>query len=509
MTAAKPADPFSTLLTAQDVEFLRTTGRDPEKVSEELLKIGDPSLCRTVLARPALVGDGITILAESAFEDVEEAHRSAQAQARFSTFVPASGAATRMFLMASKALRRLKEPGSVELSDKEERQLQALIEHAHDLALWPALRQAGARAGDEPSILEALVGASGLNLHGEPKALVPFHWGEEGQPCTALTEQLHEAVSLCADADGRVEVHFTAPPTRVAEFENACAEHVREVETAHGVEISVSLSVQDPSTDTPVLRPDGRLCRTETGAPRLRPGGHGSLLRNLQDTGADLLLIKNIDNVVPYDQREDIILWRRRIAGSLALRQGQAWAWIGKLRAGEPVEEQAQQWIASVLGIQVEAERKALLSRLNRPWRVLGMVKRSGHSGGGPMWAHSPDGITLQVVEDVQIEHDDPLQAAVVAGSSHFNPVDVAIGLRDVDGQPFELSSFVDPAAAILTEKEVDGVRCRVYEHPGLWNGSMACWNTIFIDVPAHTFNPVKSVTDLLSPSHGWKGPTD
>ncbi|HQQ79608.1 MAG TPA: DUF4301 family protein, partial [Thermoanaerobaculia bacterium] len=303
-------------------------------------------------------------------------------------------------------------------------------------------------------------------LAARPKALVPFHTYADG-PRTPFEEHLHEAAGTVRDAAGLCRVHFTVSPEHRKAFEDRLAEVRPRVERATGARFSVSFSEQSPATDTIAGGADGGPFRTASGGLLFRPGGHGALLKNLGDVaraGGDVVLVKNVDNVVPDARRGPTLLWKRLLTGLL-----------------------------------VKLERE---SRRDRPIRVCGVVRNEGEPGGGPFWVSGPRGETLQIVESAQVDLADPAQAAIWKTATHFNPVDLACSLRDALGQPFDLGPFVDESAVFIAEKTHEGMPLKALERPGLWNGAMAFWETVFVEVPKETFAPVKTVLDLLRPEH-------
>jgi hypothetical protein len=446
------------------------------------------------LHRPAAVGDGIRRLDPRTFEPLESFHEHARRAGRITTFVPASGAATRL----CKDLLVAWKQGSPAIDDAE---VHDVVRGAPSLAIWPSLVERGARAGDARSILDALVGPSGLRLQDVAKALVPFHRDPAGRPRTAFEEHLVEATALGRDDAGRVRVHFTVGAEHLDAFQQALADARRRLESELAVRLVVTFSVQDPRTDTIAVDTSGQPVREADGTLLRRPGGHGALLGNLAALGADVVLVKNVDNVVPEELRGPNLPWRARLSGMLLRLVGNAHELVHALREGRRVAE-AYEFVRDELGLDVPAIAGRLIDRLDRPWRVCGMVQVDGHVGGGPFWADSPDGISPQIVEAIQVGADDA-QQRVLHASTHFNPVDMALALRDADGRPHDLTKWVDATAEIVSEKVQDTRTLRVLEHPGLWNGGMARWNTVFVEVPASTFQPVKTLRDLLREGHG------
>jgi hypothetical protein len=279
--------------------------------------------------------------------------------------------------------------------------------------------------------------------------------------------------------------------------------------------LEVTLSVQDRSTDTLAATPDNRPFRDTQGNLAFRPGGHGALLKNLNELQGDIVLIKNIDNVVPDPFKGDTYTVLRLLAGLLAGLQTRIFGHLELLRAGRCAretlrdaadfcrQELSAQWGVPFTGGSDQEKRRLLSDRLNRPLRVCGVVKNEGEPGGGPFWVQGADGSpSLQIVESSQVDMKSPGQQAVWKSSTHFNPVTMACGVRDHIGKPFDLAEFRDPDTGIIAVKSKDGAALKAMELPGLWNGSMAHWNTVFVEIPVSAFNPVKTVLDLLRDAH-------
>lgn len=486
-------------LTQADRDDIAACGRDPDAAEAQLavLSASPPS---TRLVRAATVDDGIRRLDDGVFSGLEAIATRAAEAGRISAFVPASGAATRM---CRDLLRAWSDPDfDVRASDVDAKVRDTLL-HAADLALWPELEEHHAVEGDARSILDAMFGDDGMGLHTLPKGLVPFHPSPDGAR-TAFDEHLVEASRLARADDGTVRAHFTVGDAHRARFDAALERARTRLEGRTRTHLEVGFSVQDPATDTLAVGADGRPFRKDDGGLLFRPGGHGALLGNLEASGGDIVLVKNIDNVVPEDLRGPNLPWRRRLAGLLVQLQGAAHDHVRKLRReGDAAVPAAAAFVQDELGRPPGATPDALIAQLDRPWRVCGMVKNEGQPGGGPFWAWSRGEVSLQIVESAQVDHNDPDQAATLRTSTHFNPVDMALAMRDADGKPFRLADWVDPEAVIVTEKSFEGRPLEALEHPGLWNGGMAGWNTVFVEVPAYTFQPVKTLYDLLSCTHG------
>jgi hypothetical protein len=280
------------------------------------------------------------------------------------------------------------------------------------------------------------------------------------------------------------------------------------LEESYGCHFDVGYSTQKPETDTLALGKDGQPLRDDEGRLLFRPGGHGALLENLNDLASDIILVRNIDNVVPDVLKQTNLEWTRLLAGYLLVIQKEQHSLLKALneQPGNPVvREQASQFLVDRLQLYVspEDDSKTLLSHLDRPLRVCGMVPNSGEPGGGPFWVRdSRGGVTRQIVEGAQIDLNNPDQAEILARATHFNPVDMVCGVSDWCGRPYDLHRFVDEETVIITAKKQNGHDIRVLELPGLWNGGMAGWHTIFVEIPPQAFNPVKTVFDLLRPAH-------
>jgi hypothetical protein len=254
-------------------------------------------------------------------------------------------------------------------------------------------------------------------------------------------------------------------------------------------------------TDTIAAQPDGGPFRREDGSLFFRPGGHGALLGNLNAFDGDVVMMKNVDNILPDAHRAATVRWRRQLLGHLVMLQSRAHALRGRLDTPEGRAE-ASGFLEVTTGVKLADAPESLAQHLDRPWRVAGMVRNLGQPGGGPFWVDSPDGPALQIVEGAQMNREDASQDAIVSRATHFNPVELVLGLRDARGRSIDLTRYVDADAVMVTEKSLQGRPLLALEHPGLWNGSMAHWNTVFVQIPAEVFQPVKTLADLLGPSH-------
>jgi hypothetical protein len=447
------------------------------------------------LDRPATPGDGIRVVgaAESAaLVAAFDAHRAGKQLAKF---VPASGAASRMFKELVNARDALA-AGEPYESDA----LSAFLEGvgAGRFAFGTALDAAKKPGDDGPlAILDALLGDDALRYAHLAKGLIPFHsYGDDAR--TPVEEHLAEAVAYATDAAGRGHLHFTVPPRDRERFEQL----VSEAKPLLAPLLDVSFSVQEHHTDTVALDDDGELARDESGRLILRPGGHGALLENLQAIDADVVFVKNIDNVQHAAHAGATVRYKKVIGALLVQLSERAHALQARLDAGDDATAEAAAFLTEEFGYSLaDANADAVRALLFRPIRVCGMVKNEGEPGGGPYWV-AGDPASLQVVEAAQVDRADEAQAGLVSGATHFNPVDLACSFRDHNDAPYRLDDFVDHTTYFVASKSHAGRPIRALERPGLWNGAMAKWNTVFVEVSIETFSPAKTVNDLLRDAH-------
>ncbi len=385
------------------------------------------------------------------------------------------------------------------------------LAHAAGEPLEEIVRRAG--SGPVRPLFELVLSPSGLDAARLPKGLLPFHGRSDGW-VTAFEEHLAEGVEALADRHGVCRFHFTVPPGEGrAAFEAALAAARVRLERG-GRRLDVAFSEQEPATDAPALDADGEPARDGGGALLLRPSGHGALLGNLERAGFDLATVKNIDNILPRERHGEVNRWKRVLVGRLVELEAELEPLRRALAAGDdPAATRAafelcaarfgRRPAAAALAGSAAERAAAARSLVERPLRVCGVVANTGEPGGGPFWVTGADGTTTpQIVESSQVDGADPAQAAIWRASTHFNPVDLALALRDADGRPYPLDRFVDPETAFVARKSEAGRELTVLERPGLWNGAMAGWNTCFVEVPGATFAPVKTVLDLARPEH-------
>ena len=510
-----------TQFTAHDQAQIQAQGVSPEQIDRQIQYFIDGFPFLNVI-KAATIGDGIIRVPDEQLTAHIRRYDEAAHEKSVVKFVPASGAATRMFksLFAG-------------LDGKFDTATEDFFTRLPDFAFYNSLRKVLSMTGFDldkavadgltdtdirQTILRSLLGEDGLDYGSLPKGLLKFHRYEDGAR-TPAEEHLVEGAAY-ANSDGVVQLHFTVSPEHRDRFEQLVAEQKPVYESWLGVTFDVSFSEQKKATDTISVNPDNSPFRNADGSLLFRPAGHGALIENLNDIDADIVFIKNIDNVVPDEIKETTVTYKKVLATVLLDAQQQISRMQGLLDAGnnspDDVSEgylaEADELLRRTLFIQPpdafsqweKAEKVRYINqKLDRPTRVCGMVQNVGEPGGGPFWARNADGsVSLQVVESAQIDLSNPSQKEIFDTATHFNPVDLVCGLRDRHGKKYNLPDYRDPLTGFVTAKSKDGRELKAQELPGLWNGAMANWNTIFVEVPLITFNPVKTVNDLLRAEH-------
>ncbi|WP_418918030.1 DUF4301 family protein [Alistipes putredinis] len=476
------------MFTKEDFVQMEEHGLTPAALETQLknFREGFPFLPVT---RAASCGDGIRVLDAAGIDQAAARYDRAKESLRVVKFVPASGAATRMFKDLFEFVREGRRTAVVG----------ELLANRRRFAFWPELRTIVGDDADELRTVENIV-AEGLRYGETPKGLVSFHrYGDEVRK--AVEEHLVEGAQYAA-AGGEVKIHFTVSPEHLTRFEALLAEKIPGYESRFGVKYRISFSVQDPSTDTLAVNPDCTPFRRADGRLLFRPAGHGALIGNLGKIDADIVFVKNIDNVTTDARRGDTVLYKKALAGVLLALQERIFEYLMALEVPGAELEPIAAFIENELCVKLPKDYGTALLRqvLDRPIRVCGMVRNEGEPGGGPFWVTGADGLeTLQIAESNQIA---PEKRELMRLATHFNPVDLVCSFRTSKGGRFDLQEFVDPATGFISRKSDGGRELLAQELPGLWNGAMARWNTVFVEVPITTFSPVKVVTDLLRPEH-------
>ncbi len=485
----------------KDFSQINELGIDLETVYQQIndFKEGFPFM---QLQKAATLNDGVMKLTEEQLESFTALYEKKVSKLIPLKFVPASGAATRMF----KSLFSYLEEGK---SDKSTDQF---FDKLSDFAFAEDLKKILPENADNQMIVDYYLTRKGLDYGSLPKGLLKFH-KYENESRTALEEHLVEGANY-ANNDGNVKLHFTVSPEHLSRFLKLLNKVVPDYEEKFNVKYDISFSEQRRSTDTIAVNMDNTPFREKDGSLLFRPAGHGALLANLNDITADIIFIKNIDNVVPDRIKQPTIAYKKALAGVLLKFQDRIFDYQYQLKewASEPLLMELSNFFENELcvlppigfmGMNHNEKVMYYQKKLNRPLRVCGVVPNTGEPGGGPFWCKNSDGSTsLQIVESAQVDMDDEAQKALFNESTHFNPVDLICSMKNYKNRKFDLMEFRDPKTGFVTQKSKDGQDLKAQELPGLWNGSMANWNTVFVEVPLITFNPVKTVNDLLREEH-------
>ena len=504
------------MLSQQDLKQLAQKGISEQQIERQLneFKTGFPFLR---LEAAAAIGRGIMAPTEAERKQYVEAWQQYKAEGRrVVKFVPASGAASRMF---KDMFAFVDADYDVPTTDFEKKYFDNIEKFAFYAELDAVCQKNCGKgikelmaAGDYKAVAAQMLKAEGLNYGQLPKGLLLFHNYPEG-PRTPMEEHLVEG-ALYAASNGEAHVHFTVSHEHMELFRQKVAQKADQYAKKYGIKYDITFSEQKPSTDTVAANPDGTPFRNDDGSLLFRPGGHGALIENLNEIEADVIFVKNIDNVVPDRLKADTVEWKQVIAGVLVCLQQKAFEYLRLLDTGKYTHEQVEEMIRFVqqdLCCRKQDIKELedadlviyLRKKLNRPMRVCGVVKNVGEPGGGPFLTYNQDGtVSLQILESSQIDKSNKEYMEMFTKGTHFNPVDLVCAVRDYKGQPFDLPKYVDPTTGFISQKSKSGKELQALELPGLWNGAMSDWSTIFVEVPLSTFNPVKTVNDLLRDQH-------
>lgn len=501
----------------KDLKQFKQKGTNAENVLAqlELIRKGFPFL---ELEAAASIGNGIMAVDESLCQMYIKTWDNYRSKGRKITkFVPASGAASRMFKDLFGFLDAKYKIPTTKFEI-------AFFDGIKKFAFYDEL-DACCKANEGKSITELidcgsykavvsnLLESKGLNYGALPKGVLKFHKYNSAAR-TPLEEHMAEGALYASGVDGVVHLHFTVSNEHRDIFRNLAESCTKNMSKRYGTMFDITFSEQKPSTDTVAAADDGTPFRNSDGSILFRPGGHGALIENLNDLDTDIVFIKNIDNVVPDHLKTDTVTYKKLLAGILVTAQSKIFDFLHLLDSGKYTSEQLNQiseYVDKVLccrkkDIDKLNERELaewLHAKLDRPLRVCGMVKNVGEPGGGPFLAYNSDGtVSPQILESSQIDLNDAAKKEMFTKGTHFNPVDLVCALRGYKGDKFDLPKYVDPATGFISSKSKNGRELKALELPGLWNGAMSDWNTIFVEVPLSTFNPVKTVNDLLRPQH-------
>jgi len=504
------------MLSQQDLKQLAQKGISEAQIEHQLgqFKTGFPFL---KLEAAASIERGIVAPNEDDRKKYVKAWEQYKAAGkRVVKFVPASGAASRMFKDMFAFVDADYDVPTTDFEKKYFDNIEKFAFYGELDAVCQKNEGKGIKAliaeGNYKAVAANMLKAEGLNYGQLPKGLLLFHNYPEG-PRTPMEEHLVEG-ALYAASNGEAHVHFTVSHEHMELFKQKVAQKADGYAKKYGIKYNISFSEQKPSTDTIAANPDGTPFRNSDGSLLFRPGGHGALIENLNEIEADVIFVKNIDNVVPDRLKPETVEWKQIIAGVLVTLQEKAFEYLRLLDTGTYTHEQIEEMIRFVQ--QDLCCRKAdikdledaelviyLRKKLNRPMRVCGVVKNVGEPGGGPFLTYNQDGtVSLQILESSQIDKSNKEYMEMFTKGTHFNPVDLVCAVKDYKGNAFDLPKYVDPTTGFISQKSKNGKELQALELPGLWNGAMSDWNTIFVEVPLGTFNPVKTVNDLLREQH-------
>ncbi len=514
------------MFTEKDLEQIKSKGIELKDVEQQIenFQKGFPFI---KLAAAATPGNGLHSFDDSKVEELKKAFDENYKDYDLLKFVPASGAASRMFKHLLEFMAKY--DGSEEAiekmnKDKGFNSVWYFFEHIKNFAFYEDLKTSLLeekhnidellKQKDYKTILEYFLTDKGLNYALKPKGLLQFHNYEDG-PRLAVEEHLVEAAHYSTDIDNIANLHLTVSPDHENDFKKQVELKKGKYADQLGVTYKIEYSNQMPQTDMIAVDMNNKAFRTDDGKLLFRPGGHGALIENLNQLDTEIVFIKNIDNIVPDRLRETTYTYKKVIGGLLFELQDKTFEYLEMLDDGnvdektlEEIKDFARDDLSIFIPIAFEGydtmdKIDFLFQKLNRPMRVCGMVKNEGEPGGGPFWVEDEnEQLSLQIVESSQMDLNDTEQKKIVASATHFNPVDLVCGIRDFRDNKFNLSDFVDPNTGFISIKSMGGRELKAQELPGLWNGAMADWITVFVETPIITFNPVKTVNDLLREQH-------
>ena len=516
------------IFSHDDMKQMKAIGITEEQVISQI-KLFKKKISYLKLNRPCTIGDSIRVIPEDEIKELILHHQEAASRGRLLKFVPASGAASRMFksLLQFKDINQKIDRDDIVKKTGDNEQAEDILfftDRIRKFAFFDDLKSLMSASGLDidtqlgkgqfKETIHCLLTPQGLNYADLPKGLLKFHQYSNGSR-TAFEEHLVEAADYLKDAQGLCRLHFTVSSEHKERFEGLLEEVRHRYEKNYNARFQVDFSLQKRSTDTIAVDLYNQPFREKDGKLLFRPGGHGALIENLNDLKGDIIYIKNIDNVATDRIKGPTFFWKKILAGFLIELQKKNFTYLERLVA----QKHDEQFIDEVTDFarerlcltppngwqrkSIKEKREFLLNKLNRPLRACGMVKNEGEPGGGPFWVEGKDGtLSMQIVESAQVDPKSKEQQAIFASGTHFNPVDIVCGVRDYKGDSFDLWNYIDADAVFISQKSKDGRHLKALELPGLWNGAMANWITLFVEVPIITFNPVKTINDLLRKEH-------
>ncbi len=503
------------MFTGKDIEQMNVSGINPNIAEKQLeyFKKGFPFI---KLVRPAIPGDGVKVLSKDEITRLIELYDKESVHEKVVKFVPASGAATRMFKDlysfveewdgADNDENRKKFSSAFTVIDKIKQfaffeDLKSILKKENNIDFDPGINKKYFK-----QLIQAILNNNGLNYGNLPKALIKFH-SYNNETRTSLEEHLVEGALYSAGFNKKVNIHFTLTPEHLQLFKDLLTKVLAKYEDRFNVKYNITYSIQKPSTDTIAVNPDNTPFRLNDRKLLFRPGGHGALIENLNEIEASVIFIKNIDNVVPDRLKNETVKFKKAIGGLLLELRKSVFLFLQRIEKNEntpALKDEIIDFYKTNFHIVFPNEISIgkLAEFLNRPIRICGMVKNEGEPGGGPYWIFANNNTSLQIIESSQVNYSSEEQVNIFRKASHFNPVDLVCSVTGFKGNKFDLTCFVDPETGFISKKSKDGRDLKALELPGLWNGAMSDWNTMFVDVPLVTFNPVKTINDLLRKEH-------
>lgn len=507
---------------SKDYTQINDKGISVKKI-EDQINIFKNGIKSIILERHASLNDGVLKLSTTEFESLAQQFEINKNNFRLTKFIPASGAASRMFQFLNEFLNEFdieNQTLNTYLNKKEATNLKVFLT---GIEKFPFYNKIENELGNiypnykdldknlkKYYFIKAMISEDHFDFANKPKGVLDFHQ-YENDICTPIEEHLKESI-LYANSNNISDVHFTVSEAHQNQFETIIEKSKSKIEDSSNIKIEITFSYQKPETDTLAVDFNNEPLRDSIGNLVFRPGGHGALIENLNAINSDIIFIKNIDNVI-HNQTEKIALYKKALAGLLLKLQNQIFNYLKNINSYNETDlDQILLFIKTKLNYEVsqdcyqrdiETKRNNIIAILNRPIRICGMVKNEGEPGGGPFWVKDDKGnLSLQIVESSQIDLNNKQQEKILKNATHFNPVDLVCAVKNFKGDKFDLTQFVDHSTGFIVEKNKNGIKYKSYELPGLWNGAMANWITIFVEVPLITFNPVKTVNDLLKPTH-------